>query len=108
MRQHGFFKVVRCQHIVALVNVLSHVSLDGSGFPAAHFRNIVTVMISWLSCEGLVRDLKDHMECKITAIKLLRLKLTDVYFLVLITGTKDLDRVYKAIISPSSIPYNRL
>ena len=42
-------------------------------------------MISWLSCEVLSRDLKDHMECKSTAIKLLRLKLTDVYFLVLIT-----------------------
>ena len=24
-----------CQHIVALVNVLSHVSLNGSGFPVA-------------------------------------------------------------------------
>ena len=44
-------------------------------------------MISWLSCEGLSRDLKDHMECKITAIKVFRLKLTDVYFLVLITGS---------------------
>ena len=32
MRQHGFFKVVGCQHILALVNVLSHLSLDGSGF----------------------------------------------------------------------------
>ena len=35
MRQHGFSKVVGCQHIMALVNVLSDVSLDGSGFLVA-------------------------------------------------------------------------
>ena len=31
-------------------------------------------------CKVLSRDLKDHEWCKSTAIKLLKLKLTDVYF----------------------------
>ena len=59
-----------------------------------------SVMITWLFSEGLSRNLKDHMECKITAIKLLRLKLTDVYFLVLITWYQDL---FKRSLSDSQL-----
>ena len=35
--------------------------------------------------KALSRDLKDHMECETSAIKLLDLRPTDMYFLVLIT-----------------------
>ena len=65
MRQPGFFKVVGCQHIVVLVNLLSHVSLDGSGFPVARtfvsMRVTVSTLLTWIPVAFPVRRCADSI-----------------------------------------------